>query len=90
MFVAALCLAPRWASAGAERVGEMATSDTRDMTRARTLYVGLQVLGAVARPCSSSCSCVGLASHTASHLAAVPPVTDATFVGNRLWTFQER
>ncbi len=67
------------------------TFAARDTTRARVLYVGLQVLGAVATSLLVVLFVRGLdVPHGIAYLAAVPPVTVAMFVGNRLWTFRER
>ncbi len=67
------------------------TFAARDTTRARVLYVGLQVFGAV----TTSLLVVVLVRwlsvpHGIAYLAAVPPVTVTLFVANRLWTFRER
>ena len=62
-----------------------------DTTRARVLYVVVQVAGAVA-----TSLLVFLFVHAAgagkvvAYLAAIPPVTLSTFVANRLWTFADR
>ena len=67
------------------------TFAARDTTRARGLYVGLQVLGAVATGLLVVVFVRGLGvPHGIAYLAAVPPVTVAMFVGNRLWTFRDR
>ena len=67
------------------------TFAARDTTRARVLYVGLQVFGAV----TTSLLVVVLVRwlsvpHGIAYLAAVPPVTVTLFAANRLWTFRER
>ena len=67
------------------------TFAARDTTRARVLYVGLQVFGAV----TTSLLVVVLVRwlsvpHGIAYLAAVPPVTVTLFIANRLWTFRER
>lgn len=63
----------------------------RDSTRARVLYIGVQVVGAV------STSLLVLlfvraagVGHVGAYLAAIPPVTLCMFAANRLWTFAER
>jgi putative flippase GtrA len=66
------------------------TFSARDTTRARVLYVAVQVAGA------ASTSALVYAFHRAgvprgwAYLAAAPPVTVAMFLANRLWTFAER
>ncbi len=67
------------------------TFAARDTTRARVLYVGLQVFGAV----TTSLLVVVLVRwlsvpHGIAYLAAVPPVTVTLFIANRLWTFREK
>jgi putative flippase GtrA len=55
------------------------------------LYVGLQVFGALATSLLVVAFVRGLGvAHGVAYLAAVPPVTVAMFVANRLWTFRER
>lgn len=67
------------------------TFAARDSTRARLLYVAVQVAGA-----GSTSMLVFLFVRAAgvgrawAYLAAIPPVTVATFVANRLWTFADR
>ncbi len=62
-----------------------------DSTRARVIYVVVQVLGA-----GSTTLLVALfvevagADKVVANLVAIPPVTVAMFVANRLWTFAER
>jgi putative flippase GtrA len=67
------------------------TFDARDTTRARVLYVTVQVVGA------ASTSLLVLlfvrvagTGRVGAFLAAVPPVTLGMFAANRLWTFAER
>jgi putative flippase GtrA len=66
------------------------TFGARDSTRARVLYVVVQAAGA-----ASTSLLVLLFVHAggvgkvAAYLAAIPPVTVAMFVGNRLWTFAD-
>jgi putative flippase GtrA len=67
------------------------TFAARDSTRARVLYVCVQVTGAV-----STSLLVFLFVHEAgagrvvAYLVAIPPVTLCMFAANRLWTFAER
>ncbi len=62
-----------------------------DSTRARVVYVVVQAAGA-----GSTSLLVLLFVRVAgtgrvwAYLAAIPPVTIATFASNRLWTFAER
>ncbi len=64
------------------------TFAARDSTRARVAYVCVQAAGALA-----SGALLWALVHEAgtggiaAYVAAVPPVTLATFVANRLWTF---
>jgi putative flippase GtrA len=67
------------------------TFAARDTTRARVLYVMVQVVGAV----STSLLVlffvrVAGTGRVGAYLAAVPPVTVGMFAANRLWTFAER
>ena len=65
------------------------TFAARDTTRARVLYVGVQLCGALATSLLTVALVRGLGvPHGVAYLAAVPPVTVAMFVGNRLWTFR--
>ena len=67
------------------------TFAARDTTRARVLYVGLQVFGAVTTSLLVVVFVRWLSvPHGIAYLAAVPPVTVTLFVANRLWTFRER
>jgi putative flippase GtrA len=65
------------------------TFAARDTTRARVLYVAVQVVGA------GSTSLLVYACHGAgvprawAYLVAAPIVTGGMFVANRLWTFAE-
>jgi putative flippase GtrA len=67
------------------------TFAARDTTRSRVLYVAVQAAGA-----ASTSGLVALFVHAAgvgkvwAYLAAVPPVTVAMFLANRLWTFAGR
>jgi putative flippase GtrA len=67
------------------------TFAARDSTRARFLYVLVQVVGAA----STSLlvwffvRAVGIGKVEA-YLAAIPPVTFCMFLANRIWTFTER
>jgi putative flippase GtrA len=62
-----------------------------DTTRARVLYVVVQLAGAL-----STSLLVFLFVHVAgagkavAYIAAIPPVTLSTFVANRVWTFADR
>jgi putative flippase GtrA len=67
------------------------TFGARDTTRARVLYVMVQVVGAV----STSLLVLLFVSvagtgRVVAYLAAVPLVTLGMFAANRLWTFAER
>lgn len=66
------------------------TFRARDTTRARALYVAVQVTGAL----STSLLVLlfvrlGLGK-VGAYLVAIPPVTVSMFVANRVWTFHER
>jgi putative flippase GtrA len=67
------------------------TFAARDSTRARILYIAVQVAGA-----ASTSLLVLLFVRAAgtgrvwAYLAAVPPVTLCMFAANRLWTFAKR
>jgi putative flippase GtrA len=66
------------------------TFGARDTTRARVLYVAVQVTGAL----STSLLVLlfvrlGLGK-VGAYLVAIPPVTLSMFVANRVWTFHER
>lgn len=67
------------------------TFAARDTSRARILYVAVQVVGA-----ASTSLLVYAFVHGAhvgrgwAYLAAAPPVTIGMFAANRLWTFSER
>jgi putative flippase GtrA len=66
------------------------TFAARDSSRARLLYVAVQLAGA------ASTSLLVYAFHRAgvprgwAYLVAAPPVTVAMFVANRVWTFTDR
>ncbi len=67
------------------------TFAARDSTRARVLYVVVQVVGAV----STSLLVlffvrVAGTGKVWAYLTAIPPVTLCMFIANRLWTFAER
>ena len=63
------------------------TFAARDTARARLLYVVVQGTGALAtRPLLHAAG----ASKVVAYLAAIPPVTLATVIANRLWTFTEK
>jgi putative flippase GtrA len=62
-----------------------------DTTRARVLYVSVQIVGAV----STSLLVVFFVrvagtGRVWAYLAAIPPVTLCMFAANRLWTFADR
>jgi putative flippase GtrA len=67
------------------------TFDARDSTRARVLYLAVQIVGAL----STSLlvlffvRAVGT-GRVWAYLAAIPPVTLCMFAANRAWTFAER
>ena len=66
------------------------TFAARDSSRARVLYVAVQLAGA------ASTSLLVYVFHRAgvprgwAYLVAAPPVTVAMFVANRVWTFTDR
>jgi putative flippase GtrA len=61
-----------------------------DSTRARVLYVAVQVAGAASTSLLVFLfHAVGLGK-VAAYLVAIPPVTLAMFLANRLWTFSDR
>lgn len=67
------------------------TFDARDTTRARVLYVTVQVVGAVSTTLLVLFFVrVAGTGRVGAYLAAVPPVTLGMFAANRLWTFAER
>lgn len=67
------------------------TFAARDSRRARTAYVCVQAVGALA-----TSGAVWLLVHAASagklgaYAVAIPPVTFSTFLANRVWTFADR
>ena len=64
------------------------TFHARDTTRARVLYVIVQVAGAVSTTLLVLLFVrVAGTGRIGAYLAAVPPVTLGMFVANRLWTF---
>jgi putative flippase GtrA len=67
------------------------TFAARDTTRARVLYVVIQVVGAVATTLLVwlFVQVAGLGEFFA-YVATIPPVTLCMFAANRLWTFRER
>jgi putative flippase GtrA len=66
------------------------TFAARDSTRARVIYVGVAIMGAVATSLLVPLFvAVGLGKVVA-YLAAIPPVTVCMFVANRVWTFADR
>jgi len=67
------------------------TFDARDTTRARVLYVGLAALGALFTTVFVVLFVRAFGvGKGAAYIVAVPPVTVALFLANRLWTFAER
>ncbi len=62
----------------------------RDSTRARILYVAVQVAGALSTSLLVYLFVQAGAGKVVAYLAAIPPVTISTFVVNRLWTFADR
>jgi putative flippase GtrA len=66
------------------------TFAARDTTRARVLYVSVQVVGAVATSLLVPVFVSVGVGKVASYLVAIPPVTVCMFVANRVWTFAER
>jgi putative flippase GtrA len=66
------------------------TFAARDSTRARVLYVGVQVTGAVSTSVLVPLFvAVGLGK-VGAYIAAIPPVTVCMFAANRIWTFADR
>ena len=62
-----------------------------DTTRARVLYVGFQVLGALSTSLLVVLFVDGLGvGRVWAYLASIPPVTVSLFLANRFWTFSER
>lgn len=62
-----------------------------DSTRARVLYVAVLGVGAVSTSLLVLLFVRGAGlDRVEAYLAAIPPVTVATFAANRLWTFAER
>ncbi|HEU0303757.1 MAG TPA: GtrA family protein [Gaiellaceae bacterium] len=67
------------------------TFGARDTTRARILYVGVQVLGAVATSLLVVFFVRGIGmGEVGAYLATIPPVTVCMFGANRAWTFADR
>jgi putative flippase GtrA len=66
------------------------TFGARDSTRARILYVAVQVIGALSTSLLVTLFVAAGGSKLGAYLAAVPPVTVGMFVANRVWTFAER
>ena len=67
------------------------TFAARDTTRARVLYVGFQVLGALTTSLLVVLFVEGLGvGRVWAYLASIPPVTVSLFLANRFWTFSER
>lgn len=67
------------------------TFGSRDSTRARTMYVGVQLAGAALTSLLVLffVDAAGL-GHTAAFAAAAVPVVLITFAANRAWTFVDR
>jgi putative flippase GtrA len=67
------------------------TFAARDTTRARVLYLGIQLAGAAATSLLTVffVRVVGL-GEVGAFVATIPPVTVCMFVANRVWTFSER
>ena len=62
-----------------------------DSTRARVLYFGFAAIGAAMTSLSVLLLVRGAGlGKVEAYLVAIPPVTVATFVANRLWTFRRR
>lgn len=62
-----------------------------DSTRARVLYFGFAAIGAAMTSLSVLLLVRGAGlGKVEAYLVAIPPVTVATFVANRLWTFGRR
>jgi len=67
------------------------TFAAQDTTRARVLYVTVQVGGAGATSLLVYLFAHGAgADKVVAYLGAIPPVTVGTFLANRRWTFAER
>ena len=67
------------------------TFGARDTTRARVLYVTVQVVGAISTSLLVLLFVrVAGTGRVLAYLVAVPPVTLGMFVANRLWTFAEQ
>src|SRR5215208_2191760 len=66
------------------------TFAARDSTRARILYVAVQVVGAVSTSLLVTLIVAAGGGRIGAYLAAVPPVTVVMFMANRVWTFAER
>ena len=66
------------------------TFRARDSSRARFLYVAVQLLGALATSLLVAAFVRGLGmGEVAAYVATIPPVTVATFMANRAWTFRD-
>ena len=66
------------------------TFAARDSTRARVVYVGVALTGAVATSLLVPLFVAIGVSKVVAYLAAIPPVTVCMFVANRVWTFADR
>jgi putative flippase GtrA len=66
------------------------TFGARDSTRARILYVVVQVTGALSTSLLVPLFVAAGAGKVGGYLAAIPPVTVSMFIANRVWTFADR
>jgi putative flippase GtrA len=66
------------------------TFSARDSTRARILYVAVQVTGALSTSLLVPLFVAAGVGKVGAYLAAIPPVTVCMFVANRVWTFADR
>ena len=61
-----------------------------DTTRARVLYVSVQIVGAASTSLLVFLFVQVGVGKVVAYLAAIPPVTLCMFAANRLWTFADR
>jgi putative flippase GtrA len=67
------------------------TFAARDTTRARVIYVAVQVAGAAATSLLVVLFVRGVGiDKVGAYLLAIPLVTISTFMANRVWTFADR
>ena len=66
------------------------TFAANDTTRARVLYVVVQVAGSLSTSLLVFLFVQAGAGKVVAYLAAIPPVTLCMFAANRLWTFADR